>query len=251
MKLISLMYHDIETTRTRLRYAFSIGEFKEHLAAIKNTVGHGPAIPGDSGASGFALTFDDGHVGWLKAAEALNELRWKASFFIVTKGIGRPGALDRSAIRQLAGMGHVIGSHTVDHPALSGKDDAFILDQWTRSKAALEDILGQAVTTGSVPGGFYSPRVARAADAAGLKHLFTSEPVVPTWEVGGCRVLGRFTLLNGMSRGTVARIVGGDRSEHARHYLAWRVKKAVRSFMPRAYLALRDRVNKVRSGRLP
>jgi len=40
-------------------------------------------------------------------------------------------------------MGHVIGTHTVDHPfLLSEKSDAFILDQWSRSKAALEDILG-------------------------------------------------------------------------------------------------------------
>lgn len=244
MKLISLIYHDIETARTDRRYSFSIADFRDHLAAIKETVGGAPEVPGGApDMSGFALTFDDGHWGWLQAAEALQELQWKASFFVVTGRIGKAGAVDRSDIKRLAGMGHVIGSHTVDHPPqMSKRDDAFILDQWSRSKAALEDILGREVTSAAVPGGFYSARVGRAADAAGLKYLFTSEPVVTSWDVGGCRILGRFALTNGMSSRKIARIAAGARSEHARQYLAWNLKKAVKSVALRPYLALRKRI---------
>ena len=242
MKLIALMYHDIEPARTR--YSFTLAEFKQHLAAIRETAGGAPAVPGGApDMSGFALTFDDGHPGWLHAAEALQELQWKAFFFVITSFVGKAGKLDRAAIRRLAEMGHVIGSHTVDHPVrLSERDDAFIRDQWSRSKAALEDILGREVASASVPGGFYDVKVGRAADAAGFKHLFTSEPVATSWEVGGCRVLGRFALTNGMSSRRVARIAAGRRSERARQYLAWNVKKAAKSVMLRPYLALRKRL---------
>lgn len=244
MKLTSLIYHDIETARSARRYAFTIGEFREHLAAITSAVGSVPVVPSEaSDRPAFALTFDDGHFGWLQAAEALQERRWKASFFVVTGIIGRARAVSRSDLRRLAEMGHVIGTHTVDHPfQLSLKEDAYILDQWSRSKAALEDILGREVTSAAVPGGFYNARVGRAADAAGLKYLFTSEPVVTSWDVGGCRVMGRFTLTNGMSSRKVARIAAGARCEHARQYLAWNLKKAVKSVMMRPYSALRKRL---------
>lgn len=244
MTLTSLIYHDIETHKTDRRYSFTLQEFRGHLAALKATLGVAPAVPdGAPDMAGFALTFDDGHVGWLQAAEALNEYRWRASFFVITGRIGRPGGVDRSDIRRLADMGHVIGTHTVDHPEqISKRDDAFILDQWSRSKAALEDMLGREVTSGAVPGGFYSPRVGRAADAAGLRDLFTSEPVVTSWSAGGCRILGRFALVNGMSSRRVALIASGARSEQARQYLSWNIKKAVKFVLPRPYLALRKRL---------
>lgn len=244
VKLISLMYHTIETAHSDRRYSFTIGEFREHLAAIKATVGAAPAILGEaSEMSGFALTFDDGHPGWLQAAEALQELQWKVFFFVVTGVIGKTGCLDRHDIKRLAALGHVIGSHTVDHPShISRKDDAFILDQWSRSKAALEDIVGREVTCASVPNGFYSARVARAAAAAGLRHLFTSEPVATSWNVGGCRVLGRFKLTNGMSSRKVARIAAGARSERARQFLSWNLMKAAKAVVLRPYLAFRKRI---------
>lgn len=235
------MYHDIQTARTNHRYSFSIDEFREHLAAIRMTVGGAPTVPSESPwRSGFALTFDDGNPGWLHAGEALQELHWRASFFVVTCAIGRAGELERSDIRRLAEMGHEIGSHSIDHPnRLSERDYAFILDQWTRSKAALEDILGRAVTSAAVPGGYYSANVGRAASAAGLKHLFTSEPSATSRDVGGCRVMGRFALTNGMSSRRVARIAAGARLERTSHYVAWNLKRAAKSVMMRPYLALR------------
>lgn len=241
MRLISLMYHDIQATPHR--YSFTIEEFRGHLAAIREAVQGAPAASVETrGLPGFALTFDDGHPGWLQAAEALQELQWKAFFFVITGAVGKAGALDRCDIRRLADMGHVIGSHSADHPhRLSAREDAFILDQWSRSKAALEDMLGREVTCASVPGGFYSARVGRAAMAAGIRNLFTSEPVAASWDVGGCRIFGRFTLTNAMSASKIARIAAGAPCEHARQYLAWNAKKALKRTMARPYHAFRSR----------
>jgi len=244
LRLISLAYHDVEARKNRRRYSVTLREFRAHLAAIREAVGGAPSVPGaEPEMSGFALTFDDGHAGCVQAAEALQELDWKAAFFVISGYVGKQGWLDAPSIKRIAGMGHVIGSHTVDHPeGLSRMEDAFILDQWARSKAALEDILGGPVTSASVPGGDYSARVGRAAEAAGVKHLFTSEPVATAWTVGGCRVMGRFALTNGMSSGKVARIAAGAAADRAEQYLSWNLKKAVKSVMMRPYLALRRRV---------
>ena len=235
-KLNSLMYHDIRALGAPSRYCFTIAEFRRHLRAIQERVGGAPAVVGAEGdAAGFALTFDDGYPGWLAAAEELLRLRWRAHFFVITDVLGKSGCLARSDIPRLASMGHVIGSHSVDHPAhfASLGDDA-LLRQWRDSKAALEDILGRAVNAASVPGGGYSERVARAAEASGFSHLFTSEPIATGWRVGRCRVQGRFTLVKSMSSRKVARLAAGAPSEKAREYLVWHLKKAVKAaLLPR------------------
>jgi len=241
MSLVSLIYHDIEPAPAVARYAIGMGRFREHLAVLRSSLPAAPAIfngPGEP--SGFALTFDDGHKGWLLAAEALEELGWRAFFFVITGVIGEPGKLERADIRRLAGMGHVIGSHTVDHPGLlSWRSDEYIVDQWLRSRAELEDILGSEVTTAAVPGGYYSERVGLAADAAGVNALFTSEPVARSWRDGGCQVFGRFLTHHSMSGERVARLAAGAPDETARQYVAWNVKKALKSVTIDPYRAIK------------
>ena len=59
-----------------------------------------------------------------------------------------------------------------------------MVSEWSRSRAMLEDILGHAVDVASVPGGYFSAVVARAAREAGIRVLFTSEPVTPSIPAG-------------------------------------------------------------------
>ncbi|KPK79394.1 MAG: hypothetical protein AMS25_12820 [Gemmatimonas sp. SM23_52] len=44
------------------------------------------------------------------------------------------------------------------------------------SAKILAEIIGEPITTASVPSGWYSPKIAEAAAAAGIKVSFTSEP---------------------------------------------------------------------------
>ena len=55
-----------------------------------------------------------------------------------------------------------------------------MLDEWTKSRSVLEDVLGHDVAIASLPGGYFSPTVAETAAEAGLRVLFTSEPVTRT-----------------------------------------------------------------------
>lgn len=229
-RLNALMYHDIVTEGACTRYGFTLAEFRGHLDSIARRVEGVPAVVRPGGdLSGFALTFDDGYRGWLAAGEELAGRGWSAIFFLITGTLGLPGKLAPRDVRRLAAMGHVIGTHSVDHCArFEERDEAYLRRQWRESKAALESILGREVLCASIPGGGYGPRVASAASEAGLDYLFTSEPVTRAWRVGGCRLFGRFSLERGVSRATVARLAAGARPEAAARYLAWNAKKAVK-----------------------
>ncbi|MFA6003555.1 MAG: polysaccharide deacetylase family protein [Elusimicrobiota bacterium] len=244
MRLAALMYHDIEAAKTRNRYAFTLDEFRAHLAALRSAGLGAPAVWDAAGSErdGFALTFDDGCPGWRDAAQALESMGWRAFFFVTTGAIGRAGGIDQADIRRLAAAGHVVGSHSVDHPdRLAGRELDFIEDQWVRSKAALEDILGREVSAASVPGGAYGRKVGLAAAAAGIRHLFTSEPVLTSWNAGPCQVLGRFTLTNGMSAEAAAGLARGAAAQCWPQYLAWNLKKVLKATLNRPYRTLRKR----------
>ena len=139
------------------------------------------------------LTFDDGGKSASWIADALAARGWKGHFFIVTGLVGTRTFLTAQEIRDLQQCGHVVGSHSDTHPDIF-REQPFdrMVEEWRVSRDRLAQLLGEACTTASVPGGDISPEVLRSADAAGLSYLFTSEPVLRPTRVGACWVLGRF-----------------------------------------------------------
>lgn len=79
-----------------------------------------------------------------------------------------------------------------------------LVAEWRDSSRRLGEILGEPVTNGSVPGGYYSQEVAEANSIAGLRLLLTSEPTVSEWVVSDCVVAGRYTIYRGTSARTAA-----------------------------------------------
>src|SRR5215472_8381733 len=183
------------------------------------------------------LTFDDGGASALQAAERISRRGWLGHFFITTDRIGSAGFLDAAGIRELHGMGHVLGSHSCSHPmrmsALSRRD----LDrEWRDSLARLSDTLGTAVRTASVPGGYYSRAVAESASASGVRFLFDSEPAERVAQVDGCLVLGRYLIQRNTEARTAAALAQGDWWPCIRQQLWWNSKKAAKLTGP-LYLA--------------
>jgi peptidoglycan/xylan/chitin deacetylase (PgdA/CDA1 family) len=187
------------------------------------------------------LTFDDGELGAYKyVADELEEHDWRGHFFIITDWIGRRGFLDRQQIRQLRSRGHVIGSHSCSHPErMSHLSWRELMGEWSDSCAVLGDILGEPVRMASVPNGYYSQNVGEAAAAAGLEVLFTSEATAATSVLGGCLILGRYSIQTHTPPSVSGAIAAGHIWPRWRQTVLWDAKKPIKWLAGESYLAIR------------
>jgi peptidoglycan/xylan/chitin deacetylase (PgdA/CDA1 family) len=178
--------------------------------------------------------------GYTHAAALLEEVGWHGHFLVTTGFVGSRSFMSKEQIRSLRRRGHVIGSHSVSHPArMSACRHDELVREWRNSRETLADILGEDVTVASVPGGYYSKRVARAAAEAGVRVLFTSEPVTQCRTIDECLIVGRFCLRRGDSPRTAARMAAGDRPQRIRSWLAWNARKLAKTMGGDLYIRAR------------
>jgi len=258
MRVVSLLFHDVFTddpaesgfvSDAAHRYKLALPDFDTQLAGVcgvrtdppvdARSIECGSQTHGDS--MPFLITVDDGGESYYTTiAERLDRRGWRGHCFVSTDFIGRRGFLDREQIRSLAGRGHVIGSHSASHPLrFSALSFTEMVSEWARSRQVLEDIVGSRVDVASVPGGYFSAAVARAAHEAGIRVLFTSEPVTRVVANGECLLIGRFTIRR------------GDRHDAARRYVStalarslawasWNAKGLVKPLLGSSYIRLSD-----------
>ena len=240
MQPVSLLFHDVYVSDASEsgfnspaadRYKLSIAEFDAQL--------------GETNALGTArLTFDDGGVSFYTIVADKLEARGLHAYCFVTSGfIGRPGFLDAAQIRELDRRGHVIGTHSASHPtrfsALSRSD---MRREWIESRERLEDVLGHPVATASVPGGYFSTDVGRAAAEADLFLLFNSEPVRSMRMIEGCAIVGRFTIRAGASPDLARRFVQKAPWARSRAWAMWNAKGLVKPLLGSSYPRVADRI---------
>jgi peptidoglycan/xylan/chitin deacetylase (PgdA/CDA1 family) len=237
----ALMYHDVEPDNPDV-YAVTPERFREHLDAIA-AAGCGAPERVDAlaaGADGWAITFDDGGISALAVGEELARRSWVGHFFIAIDYVGRAGSLDWDGVREVARMGHVIGSHSCSHPhRMADLSWEQLLDEWTRSAAALSDALGAPVTTASVPGGLYSTEVGRAAAQAGYTTLFNSLPSQRVRSVDGTTLIGRYAVRRDTDAAEAAAAAAGAALPWTRQAAAWRVRGAVKKVAGPRYESMR------------
>ena len=257
MRVIALEYHDVVPAggfeesgfpgRAAATYKMVDSDFDAHLHALDAFPNERRRLASDltpavdvDGPLPLLLTFDDGGIGATLAADALERHGWRGHFLIATDYIGERTFLGAPALRELHERGHVLGSHSCSHPLrMSSCPWPMLLSEWSESVSRLSDILGAPVRVGSVPGGGYSRRVARAAAAGGLRTLFTSEPVVRTSVVDGCMVVGRFTLRSDSRPALARRYAAGNRRARLASWVAWNAKKVAKAGGGSAYLKAR------------
>lgn len=239
---VNLLFHDVFVndpaesgfqSPAADRYKLPITVFQEHLDHLASLPS--PAMP-------FSLTFDDGGESYYSLiADRLERMNWRAHCFVPTDFIDRPGFLTRSQIRELDARGHHIGAHSASHPArMSACDDAVLRDEWTRSVGVLENTLGHAVRLASVPGGYYSTAVARAAQAAGIRTLFTSEPVTRPSVVGEGTIVGRFAIRHYNAPTLSARLVRPAPWTRWAMWTDWNAKALCKPILGPAYMRVAD-----------
>lgn len=260
MRTVALMYHDVVVHdgydssgfpgHNAARYKLSRADFEEHLAAIAARSNSVPLKAQQLGAllherrMRFILTFDDGGASAVHTGEALARRGWFGNFFIAVDYVGRPGFVGRDDIRSLHAMGHVIGSHSCSHPSrMSRCAWQELLTEWGASVETLSEIIGEPVTTASVPGGYYSRDVGRAAAASGIAVLFTSEPIVSVRAVAdSCLLVGRFSILGGTSPETAGRLASGELSPRLTQLATWNAKKLAKAVLGDRYRAVRQAI---------
>ncbi len=244
--LINLLFHDIYKHTpdesgfpgaSADRYKLSEAHLLTQLRGIKSARSDSPVlvtqlpveIPGK--AIPFTISVDDGGISYHSVlADHLEENGWRGHCLITTKWIGHRGFLDKHHIQDLHARGHLIGTHTVNHPQwINHCSWEKLLYEWQRSKAILEDIIGESIIVGSVPGGYYSPRVASAAQEAGLEILFTSEPECHVRRVNACSVLGRYTLRHDSPDKFSASVVSTKPATLLREWATWNGKKVLKN----------------------
>jgi peptidoglycan/xylan/chitin deacetylase (PgdA/CDA1 family) len=256
LRAVCLLYHDVIENGDRnssgftgpgtAKYKLSRAEFEAHLAAIAK-VRNLPASTAHQLADireefPFLLTFDDGGQSAATCiADLLDKHGWRGHFFITAGQIGKQGFVNTEQIRGLKKRGHVIGSHSFSHPQrMSYCSEGELIEEWTRSVKTLSDIVGQPVDTASVPGGYYSNRVAETAAAAGIRVLFNSEPSTAVNTVLDCTVVGRYNIFRGMSPEISGELVSDVARARTRQWLFWNLKKIAKRSAGRPYLAARQ-----------
>jgi peptidoglycan/xylan/chitin deacetylase (PgdA/CDA1 family) len=236
MQNVSLLFHDVFLSDPcesgfvspgADRYKLPVAEFAAQL----------------SGSLGLAqLTFDDGGVSFYTiAANRLEACGLRAHCFVSTDFISQSRFLTAAQIRELDERGHVIGTHSASHPVRFNRlSHVVMLREWADSRKMLEDILGHAVTTGSVPGGYFSKAVARTAAEAGLQLLFNSEPVRTTRSIDGCTVAGRFTIRRGAPPDLSQKLVHPTPWARRKEWATWNAKGLVKPLLGSSYPRVAD-----------
>jgi hypothetical protein len=117
-----------------------------------------------------------------------------------------------------------------------------MLEEWTKSRRVLEDLLGHDVRVASLPGGYFSPTVARTAAEAGLQVLFTSEPVTRANREGDCTIVGRFAIRAGADAAFSRKLVESARWARSEEWARWQVKGLLKPVLGPFYSRLADRI---------
>jgi peptidoglycan/xylan/chitin deacetylase (PgdA/CDA1 family) len=209
-----LLYHSlsVEASRVYRPYAVDPGRFREQMELVAGggyrtlTVRELVTILADPSGRlperSVLVTFDDGFDDvHREALPVLDRLGLRATAFIVTgflggtsrwlagDGEGDRRLLSWTQIRELAGAGIEIGSHSHTHPQLDTLRESWAEEEIRQSRTLLEDGLGAAVTSFAYPYGYHTGTVRallrRHGYTAGcaVKHALSHDRDDP-WALG-------------------------------------------------------------------
>lgn len=181
-KIIVLNYHKIDNMNISLSVTPS--DFEQQMAYLVQNGFHtitphelymaftdGATLP----TNPVLITFDDGYAdNYTKAYPILKKYGVKATIFVITGLMGKPGYLTWGQAAEMEASGLVtIESHTVTHGSLTGLTDEQVRYELTEAKHDIEQRLGKEVEFLAYPTGAYNLHIARLVKEAGYKGAFT------------------------------------------------------------------------------
>lgn len=119
------------------------------------------------------LTFDDASAGqYTHAFEVLRREHFKATFFIMTVVLGKPGWLTRGQVRELDRAGMTIGAHTWDHKAVPQYTGSDWQTEITAPTRDLQRLVGHRIRLFAYPFGLHDSKAIPHLWGAGLRAAF-------------------------------------------------------------------------------
>lgn len=187
---LHFLYHELRAEGSEYAYVVKTAEFARQMELFQRLQQGGGAglVP--------EVTFDDGDVSnYEQALPVLQQAGVTARFFITVGWTAqRAGYMSSEQLRGLQAAGQKIGAHGWTHTLLTHCDAAQLKAELLDARLKLEDELGTAVTTMSLPGGRYNQRVLEACREHGYTQVFTSVPQASTaadaWLVGRLNLVG-------------------------------------------------------------
>jgi len=219
-----LLYHELRPGGSRYSYVIGNDEFEKHLELLVRLRQRKDSLYPE-------VTFDDGHFSNYEYALPMLQARnLTARFFITVGWTGhKPGYMGWSELRALHEAGQSIGAHGWSHTLLTHCSEEDLQTELGGARKTLEDKLGAAITTMSLPGGRYNRRVLAACEAAGYTQVYTSiprsEPATPG------RMIGRLNILGSMTTEWIADVLQPESRTLAGLGRQYKVKATVKTLM--------------------
>lgn len=116
-----------------------------------------------------STSWDDDDRSGLKLAHMLQAYGIPGTFYVPTANLGQGNAFSIADLRSLSADGFEIGAHTVTHPVLTQIDGSQLDFEIGHCKQALQQGLGQEVTTFCYPRGRFNAAVIAAVRNAGYR----------------------------------------------------------------------------------
>lgn len=122
------------------------------------------------------ISFDDGNqTDYTIAFPLLEKFGFKATFFLTSDFIDKPGHLSKSQIQKMSQEGMEFGTHGKTHQFLSTLNENELKLELLESKKVLEDITDKRIDLLSLPGGYHSSKVKEITQELGYKGICTSK----------------------------------------------------------------------------
>jgi peptidoglycan/xylan/chitin deacetylase (PgdA/CDA1 family) len=216
-------YHAILTQRSNYLYDVSTTQLEEHLRLF--------ALRDGAKEPALRLTFDDGHrSNYENAFPMLEKSGVNGTFFLVAGSVGADSNyMSWEQARKMAIAGHRLQSHGWSHRLLTACNPRQLDDELVRSKGEIEDRLGAAVDSLSVPGGRWNQRVVERSARAGYRFIFHSNPWAKPTTVDGINLRGRLMVTGQMTKAVLQAKIDSSPARQVYFRAKYNLKEQVRS----------------------
>jgi len=199
-----LAYHHLSEGIPQYRYDLSTADFENHLQMFAAVASGGLVTSAHP-----VVTFDDGYeCNHSLALPLLEEHNVKGTFFLIVGRIERhPKSMTWRHVNELVSLGHEVGAHSWSHPFLTQCTEAQLRKELLYAKDTLEDELGTAVTSLSVPHGRFNNRVLDACAEYGYRNIYTSDFWCDVRVRSGITIAGRLMVHSKMRSDSIRRLL--------------------------------------------